>query len=196
MKLSEERHRLWKAALNRKDIETEDGILEYAENADKQNDPTCNYIKVMEPESFQPTYQDEEISKAMGIQTDLTVKVMEHVSFQPTYQDEEISKAMGIQTDLTVQVMEHVSFQPAYQDEEISKAMGIQTDLTVKVIKQLENDNKSRLIKAKVNEQFDFKRLYMLLSYVDNSEQVAFYTGLPNYGVLKLVYKKKHSYIH
>ncbi|KAK3608212.1 hypothetical protein CHS0354_039231 [Potamilus streckersoni] len=78
-------------------------------------------------------------------------------------------------------VMEHVSFQPAYQDEEISKTMGIKIDLTVVAVKHLEDDNKSRFIEAKVNKQFDFKGLCNILSYVDDSEQVAFYTELPNY---------------
>lgn len=63
----------------------------------------------------------------------------------------------------------------------------IQTDLTAEAIQQLESDNTSRLLEAKERETSE-KGLYDFQTYENDPDKVAFYTGLPNLEVLKLVF--------
>ncbi|KAL3876476.1 hypothetical protein ACJMK2_034319 [Sinanodonta woodiana] len=69
-----------------------------------------------------------------------------------------------------------------------SHSKGIQTDLTIKEIQQLVDDNKARLIEALENEQFNIKGLYSFNYYENNNKNVGFYTGMPEFELLKLVF--------
>ena len=60
-----------------------------------------------------------------------------------------------------------------------------QTELTADAISQLESDNQSRIADTEDNSSDD---IYSFKCYEENSEKVNFYTGLPNVGVLKLVF--------
>ncbi|KAL3854700.1 hypothetical protein ACJMK2_013958 [Sinanodonta woodiana] len=199
LKLSEERRRLWKATINRKDIDTEERWEGTLVCSNHFVGSVKAYLHDRTSPSWLPTLD-------LGY-TEISSSVIgaAHERFNRASQRKHkrnISDAVSsllslkkknteIQNDSTCNVnnlMEHGSFHSAYPGELITTTMGIQTDLTAEAIKQLEDDNKSRVIEAKENEQFDFKGLYNLLSYAENSEKVAFYTGLPNYGVLKLVF--------
>ena len=74
------------------------------------------------------------------------------------------------------------------QTEDESHSKGIQTDLTIKEIQQLVDDNKSRLIEASENEKFNIKGLYRFNYYENNKTNVGFYTGMPEFELLKLVF--------
>ena len=65
----------------------------------------------------------------------------------------------------------------------------VQTDLTIEGLEKIENDNQSRMIEA--NERAN--RIYHFQTYEDDPDKVPFYTGLPNLGVLKLVFNMVES---
>ena len=77
--------------------------------------------------------------------------------------------------------MKSHSFQPSN-----THPRDAQTDLTLNGLKQIEDDNKLRMLKAKEKSATE-SRIYQFQTYTEDPEKVPFYTGLPNLGVLKLV---------
>ena len=63
-----------------------------------------------------------------------------------------------------------------------------QTYLTLDGLKQIEDDNKLRMLEAKEKSATE-SRIYQFQTYTEDPEKVPFYTGLPNLGVLKLVFE-------
>ena len=63
----------------------------------------------------------------------------------------------------------------------------VQKDLTLEGLQQIEIDNRFRMHEANEKAAVE-NRIYNFQTYVDDPDKVAFYTGLPNLGVLKLVF--------
>ena len=70
----------------------------------------------------------------------------------------------------------------------------VQTDLTLEGLQQIEAGNRSRMLEANEKAAVENK-IYHFQTYVDDPDKVPFYTGLPNLGVLKLVFDMVESQI-
>ena len=68
----------------------------------------------------------------------------------------------------------------------------VQTDLTLEGLEQIEKDNQSRMLEANERAAVE-NRIYHFQTYVEDPDKVSFYTGLPNLGVLKLVFDMVES---
>ena len=68
----------------------------------------------------------------------------------------------------------------------------VQTDLTFEGLEQIEKDNQSRMLEANERAAVE-NRIYHFQTYVEDPDIVSFYTGLPNLGVLKLVFDMAES---
>lgn len=85
------------------------------------------------------------------------------------------------------------------QEEEFSDpsdiySKGVQTDLTVDGLKQIEDDIKSRVLDSQGRAAVE-NRLYHFQTYIEDPDKVSFYTGLPNFNVLKLVFNLVEDYM-
>uniref|UniRef100_UPI00358E209D uncharacterized protein isoform X1 n=1 Tax=Myxine glutinosa TaxID=7769 RepID=UPI00358E209D len=204
--LSEERRRLWKAAINRSDIQTEsqwDRTLVCSEHF--VNNEKC-YLHLKTNPSWLPTLQLDYTK--CGQDTPASGRYDRARGHKRKRQEADaVSSLLSLNRRQQCSVGEAASAsespdleQPAVSvmiDNEGSTSsldtiesahQLVQTDLTSYAISQLESDNKARLVEAEDmvkqrNNNFD------RCTYVASPDKVLLYTGLPNIELLDVVYE-------
>ncbi|XP_013393134.1 uncharacterized protein LOC106160908 [Lingula anatina] len=211
-RLSEERRRLWKAAVNRKDIRSEekwdrttlcakhfvDGEKAYLH--DRLNPswlPTLNlgYTACTVPESAMRRYeravQRKERKKLSDAAPSLSSpKKPRLASKSGTFAEDSHNGINSLDPSLIAEV--EVKVEPQDSNLEIhnstSNTKETQTELTAKDIENIENDNRARVAEAGSKPPFGRHGLYSFEAYENNPDKISFYTGLPSFETLKLVF--------
>ncbi|XP_013409676.1 uncharacterized protein LOC106173183 isoform X1 [Lingula anatina] len=212
-KLSEERRRLWKAAINRKDITSEEkcdrtivcskhfvgGIKAYLHDRTSPSWlPTlCLGHSACTPESATSRYRrarqrGEKRKRADAITSLLNLKKSRPESDLKEREHPELQNISTSDGDSFFYAGEGIEQDIQHTASEVQGptklTKDIQTLLTINGIENIENDNKARLQESNSRVPFTRQDLYSFEGYEKDPNKVSFYTGLPNLGSLKLVF--------
>ncbi|XP_013409677.1 uncharacterized protein LOC106173183 isoform X2 [Lingula anatina] len=192
-KLSEERRRLWKAAINRKDITSE-------EKCDRTIVCSKHFVgghSACTPESATSRYRrarqrGEKRKRADAITSLLNLKKSRPESDLKEREHPELQNISTSDGDSFFYAGEGIEQDIQHTASEVQGptklTKDIQTLLTINGIENIENDNKARLQESNSRVPFTRQDLYSFEGYEKDPNKVSFYTGLPNLGSLKLVF--------
>ncbi|KAL3865415.1 hypothetical protein ACJMK2_042806 [Sinanodonta woodiana] len=186
LKLSEERRRLWKAAWERTIVCSQHfvgGVKAYLH--DRTSPAWLPSLHLGKPETSSPV-PNVHLANDRFIRSTFSLRSLKkrHIDYSKSV-TEEHSASHDILAQCDAGSSESALQLPTEYE---SHSKGIQTDLTIKEIQQLVDDNKARLIKALENEKFNIKGLYSFNYYENINKNVGFYTSMPEFELLKLVF--------
>ena len=114
------------------------------------------------------------------------------IEFSTTSDDSASPDGICTETTILTDNDSDNAIQDTLQHSDDEQCKYVQTDLTLEGLQQVENDNKSRMLEADAKAAKE-SRIYCFKTYMDDPDKVPFYTGLPNVGVLKLVFDMVES---
>ncbi|XP_013399039.1 uncharacterized protein LOC106165380 [Lingula anatina] len=215
-KLSEERRRLWKAAIRRKDITSEEKWdrtrvcskhFVGGENAylHDRNSPSWLPTIALGHSSTKPEPSNARYHRAKqregkrkvsdAISSLLTLKNPRLAAANIIHEHDSAMISHASQITDSLEAPEEPVFTTCERgtqtDSFISTSeAGTQTELTSEYIAKIENDNKARVLEASAFKKHAFSRegLYSFSAFENDDKKVSFYTGLPDLETLKVAF--------
>lgn len=208
--MSEERRRVWKAAINRADIQTEEkwnrtiicskhfvgGIKAYVlDRANPSWSPTLFLGSGCSPnvatQSVADRYKRASGRKEKKVLSEVASTLLTLKKRRIEFPVEE-TQSSDENTIVHVNSV-HGEVHECKSTERSKTEKCMQTDLTSEMILGLEEDLKTRLCSTK--PVVSRKELYLIRYYDDNPDMVSFYTGIPTLDLMKYLFQTVCDYI-